>query len=68
MTSAFLIKAGKHLALLVCLLILGRASGRYEVSQVLILGLTVASVLLYHAGRVLQSRALRKPLRRHELQ
>ena len=63
-TSTFLIKISKHLALLVCLLILSRASGRYEASQILILGLTVASSLLHLAGRALQNRLISKAVLR----
>jgi hypothetical protein len=47
-------KLGKHLALLVCLFILDSASGRYPVSQILILGLVVVSALLHSIGRGLQ--------------
>jgi len=54
--SAFLIKLGKHLALLACLLILGRASGRYEVNEIPVFALTVLSALIHLAGRSLRHR------------
>jgi len=52
--SAFLLKVSKHLALLVCLLILVPASRRYEVGQLSILGLAVLSAVLHLASRALQ--------------
>lgn len=55
-TSTFLIKLSKHLALLVCLLIVGQMSHRYEVSQAAILGLAIASALLHLTGRALHHR------------
>ncbi len=62
-TSTFLIKLSKHCALLVCLLLLGQVSNRYEVSQATILGLVIASALLHLAGRALQLRLVLKILR-----
>ncbi len=62
-TSAFLIRLSKHGALLACLLLLGRASNRYEVGQAWILGLTIASALLHLAGRALRLRPVLKILR-----
>jgi hypothetical protein len=56
--SAFLIKVSKHLALLVCFLILSRAAGPYPVDQLSLLGLTVLATLLHVGGRALHSRAV----------
>jgi uncharacterized membrane protein YcaP (DUF421 family) len=54
----FLIKASKHLALLVCLLILGRASGRYQISELSLLGVTVLAAVVHLWGRSLQRRSV----------
>lgn len=51
--SALLIKFSKHLALLVCLLILGRASGRYPITELSIFGLTVLAAMVHFCGRSL---------------
>lgn len=56
LVSVLLKKVSKHLALLVCLLILGQATGRYQVGQIVIFGLTLASALLHSLGRLLQDR------------
>ncbi len=55
-TSTFLIKLSKHLALLVCLLIVGQGAGRYDLSQISLLGLAIASALLHLTGRALHHR------------
>jgi hypothetical protein len=52
--SAFFRRLSKHAALLVCLLILGTASGRYRGSQVSIFALAVVSVALNFGGRALR--------------
>ena len=54
--SPFLLKLAKHLALLACLLILGRASGRAEMGQVWIFALAVIAALLHLGGRALRLR------------
>lgn len=54
--SAFLIRFAKHLALLVSLLILGRAAGRMEVSEAALLALAAGSALLHIVGRTLPAK------------
>ena len=51
LVSVFLLKASKHLAVLVCLLILAVASGRYRVSQTSIFSIVVVSAVLHLAGQ-----------------
>jgi hypothetical protein len=58
--SALLIKVSKHLALLLSLLILGQASGRYQVGEISLFALALASSLLYALGRFLQDRVRRQ--------
>jgi len=47
----FLIKLGKHLVVLACLLILGRAAGRFDVSQFAIFILIVGSATSHLLGK-----------------
>jgi len=55
-TAALLAKVAKHLAVLTCLAIVGRASGRFAASQTTILIMVIAAVCLHAAGRALQRR------------
>jgi hypothetical protein len=48
------------MALLVCLLVLSRASGRYEISPASILSLAIAAALLHLTGRAFQLRLVYK--------
>lgn len=56
-TSPFLQKLAKHLALLTCVLILERASGRAEIGQIWIFGLALIASLLHVGGRALRLRS-----------
>jgi len=58
--SALLIKVSKHLALLLSLLILGQASGRYQVGEISLFALALASSLLHGLGRFLEDRVRRQ--------
>ena len=64
--SAFLVRFAKHLALLLSLLIVGRADQRVEVSQTTLLALAVGSALLHLIGRALQPRGPRTNLVQHD--
>ncbi len=55
--SPFFQKLAKHLALLTCLLILERVSGRAEIGQIWIFGLALAASLLHLGGRALRLRS-----------
>jgi hypothetical protein len=63
LSSSFFIKLSKHVALLVLLLVLSRASGRYAISPVAILTLAIAAGLLHLTGRVFQLRLVYKIFR-----
>ena len=62
-SSAVFLKLSKHLGLLVCVLILGRASGRFAVSPATIFGFTAAAALAHMTGRALQFRFVHKIFR-----
>jgi hypothetical protein len=64
LSSAFLSKLAKHLAVLACLAIVGETSGRFVIGQKGILVLVVSAALLHSAGRTLQRRLQRSPQRR----
>lgn len=55
--AAFLTKLAKHLALLVCLAIVGQATGRAAFGQLTILLLVVAAVLMHGLGQSLKRRS-----------
>ena len=57
LSSAFLSKLAKHLAVLACLAIVGETSGRFVIGQKGILVLVVSAALLHSAGRMLQHRS-----------
>jgi uncharacterized membrane protein YcaP (DUF421 family) len=61
-SSGVFFKLSKHLALLVCFLIVARASGRYAISPAGIFSFAAASVLAQLTGRARQLRFLRKIL------
>ncbi len=46
-----LVKLGKHLAVLACLLILGQAAGHFHVSQLTIFALIVLSAITHSSGK-----------------
>ena len=54
--AVFLSKAAKHLALLACLVILGKAGGRLEIGPSIIFFLTVLASVAHLAGRALSPR------------
>jgi hypothetical protein len=55
--ATFLTKLAKHLALLVCLAILGQATGRAALGQLTILLLAVAASLIHGLGQTLKRRS-----------
>ena len=62
-SSAVFLKLSKHLGLLVCVLVLGQASGRFAVSPAVIFGFTAAAALAHMTGRALQFRLVHKIFR-----
>ena len=56
--AAFLTKLAKHLALLVCLAIVGQATGRAALGQLTILLLAVAATLIHGLGQTLKRRSI----------
>lgn len=54
--AAILLKLSKHTALLVSLLILGKAAGRYDFGGPTLLGLAIVAVFLHWGARALQQR------------
>lgn len=55
--AAFLTKLAKHLALLVCLAIVGQATGRAALGQRSILLLVVAAAAIHGLGQTLKRRS-----------
>ncbi len=55
--AAFLTKLAKHLALLVCLAIVGQATGRAALGQLTILLLAIAATLIHGLGEALKRRS-----------
>ncbi len=51
--SALLAKVSKHMALLGCLMILGKASGRLEIGEVSIFVLIASASVMHLCGRLL---------------
>jgi len=49
--APFLLKLAKHLALLACLIIVGRATGRFAASELAIFLFVFAAALLHILGR-----------------
>jgi hypothetical protein len=60
----FLVKLGKHLAVLAALLIVGQAAGKFDLGQVTIFMLIVLAAISHSSGKAYLARALayRKPL------
>ena len=56
LSSAFLSKLAKHLAVLACLGIVGEISGRFVIGQIGIFLLVVSAALLHSVARTLQRR------------
>jgi hypothetical protein len=54
--AAFLIKLAKHLALLVCLAIVGQATGRAPFGQLAVALLTLTAALIHGLGQALKHR------------
>jgi len=54
--AAFLLKLAKHLALLVCFMIIGAASGRFFFSELTIFFMAVIAAVLHSAGRSIEPR------------
>jgi len=54
---AFLTKLAKHLALLVCLAVVGQATGRAALGQVTMLLLAVAATVIHQLGQTLKRRS-----------
>lgn len=54
--GTFLIKLAKHLALIACLLIAGRSTGRFAGGELGIFLTVMSAALLHSIGRVLQRR------------
>lgn len=52
--AAFLVKLAKHLALLVCLAIVGQASGRVALEQPTLLAMVVAAATIHALGHTLK--------------
>jgi len=55
--AAFLTKLAKHLALLVCLAIVGQTTGRAALGQPAILFLVICAALLHTFGQTLKRRS-----------
>ena len=51
--STLLLKLSKHTALLVSLLVLGKATGRYDLGETTLLGLAIAAASLHLGARAL---------------
>ena len=61
--AVFLSKVAKHLALLACLLILGKATGRLTSGQFAIFCLTILAMIAHLAGRALAPRLPDRPFK-----
>jgi hypothetical protein len=61
--AVFLSKAAKHLALLACLLIVGKATGRLTTGQFAIFCLTIFASVAHLAGRALAPRLPDRPFK-----
>ena len=56
LSTGFLSKLAKHLAVLACLGIVGETSGRFVIGQMGIFLLVVSAAVLHSAGRTLERR------------
>lgn len=61
--AVFLSKVAKHLALLACLLIVGKATGRLTTGQFVIFCLTIFASVAHLAGRALSPRLPDRPFK-----
>ena len=61
--AVFLSKVAKHLALLACLLIVGKATGRLTTGQFVIFCLTIFASVAHLAGRALAPRLPDRPFK-----
>lgn len=61
--SAFLNKLAKHLALLACLMIVGKATGRFTIGQFPLFLLIVFAALAHFVGRTLLPRLPTQPFK-----
>jgi hypothetical protein len=62
-TSVFLSKIAKHLVLLACLMILGKATGRFTISELGIFLLTLFATMAHLVGRALSPRSPEPPFK-----
>ena len=62
-TSVFLCKAAKHLALFACLMIVGKATGRFTIGEPGIFLLTLFATMAHLFGRALSPRLPERPFR-----
>ena len=62
-TSVFLNKAAKHLALLACLMIVGKATGRFTIGEPGIFLLTLFATVAHLFGRALAPRLPAGPIK-----
>lgn len=62
-TSVFLSKAAKHLALLACLMIVGKATGRFTIGEPGIFLLTIFATMAHLFGRALSPRLPEPPFK-----
>lgn len=61
--AVFLSKLAKHLALIACLMLLGRAAGRFTIGPLAILSLTVFASIAHLAARALSLRLPDNPFK-----
>lgn len=64
--AAILLKLSKHTALLLSLLILGKATGRYDLGEPALLGVAIAAAFLHLGARALNQRASAEDRPSHE--
>jgi hypothetical protein len=62
-TAVFFTKLAKHLVVLACFAIIGRATGRFDASELTIFFIVACAALFHSAGRMLQRRYARRPPR-----
>lgn len=61
--AVFLSKAAKHLALLACLMIVGKATGRFTIGEPDIFLLTIFATMAHLFGRALAPRLSSRPFK-----
>jgi len=62
-TSVLLSKVAKHLALLACLMIVGKATGRFTIGELGIFLLTIFATMAHLFGRALSPRSPEPPFK-----